>query len=122
MTQPDQSLTNSYPYSVHDYTTNSTIPHMSLYNLTNPIVFDGSDHRCIDNEHLQSCDALRTDPMFQLSAELFTRHFRPVIPILYCVLVLILGVFHAVNALYAENKARLNYPDPDKRHSLYLSK
>ena len=71
LTQPGRCLANSYYYNVRDWT-NSTSTHLS-----NPIVYDGADHSCIDEKHLQSCDALRTDPLFQLSAELFVRHFEP---------------------------------------------
>ena len=68
--QPGQCLANSNHYHVYDWT-NSTSTHLS-----NPIVYDGADHSCIDEKHLQSCDALRTDQLFQLSAELFVRHFK----------------------------------------------
>ena len=68
--QSGQCLANSNHYHVYDWT-NSTSTHLS-----NPIVYDGADHSCIDEKHLQSCDALRTDPLFQQSAELFVRHFE----------------------------------------------
>ena len=70
LTQPGRCLANSNYYNVHDWI-NSTLTHLS-----NPIVYDGADSSCIDEKHLQSCDALRTDQLFQLSAELFVRHFK----------------------------------------------
>ena len=60
--QPGQCLTNSYGY-ICDWT-NSSSPY-----ITNPILYDSADHSCIDHQHLESCDALRSDPMFQLPAE-----------------------------------------------------
>ena len=66
--QPGQCLPNSYGY-IRDWT-NSSLPH-----ITNPILYDSADHSCIDHQHLQSCDALRSEPMFQLPAELLSRHF-----------------------------------------------
>ena len=70
LTQPGRCLAKSNYYNVRDWT-NSTSTHLS-----NPIVYDGADSSCIDENHLQSCDALRTDPLFQLSSELFVRHFE----------------------------------------------
>ena len=112
--QSGQCIANSYHYSVHDYPTNSTVPHLSLYSLTNPIVYDGVGHCCIDDEHLQSCNALRTDPMFQLSAELFTRHFQPGFPIPYFVYMLIPGFLHFLGVVHATDIDRKH--SPEERH------
>ena len=100
LTQPGQCLGNSNYYNVHDWT-NSTAP-----NLSNPIVYDGTDHSCIDERLLQSCDALRTDPLFQLSAELFVRHFKVadgfVFPYFFLILILIIAHYYCV--LLAEDR------------------
>ena len=84
--QPGQCLANSNHYHVYDWT-NSTSHHLS-----NPIVYDGADHSCIDEQHLQSCDSLRTDSMFQLSAELLVRHFKTndgvIFPSYFCLILL----------------------------------
>ena len=70
ITQPGKCLTNSYNYNIRDCQANLSL------NITNPILYDGPDRSCIDNKYIQSCEALRTDPLLQLSAELFTQQFK----------------------------------------------
>ena len=43
--------------------------------MSNPIIYKGDSYSCIDDEHINSCDALRNVPMFQLTSDLFSRHF-----------------------------------------------
>ena len=96
-TQPGQCLANSYNYNIRDYPTNSTS------DLTNPILYDGADHSCIDDKHLQSCDAFRTDQLFQLSAELFVRHFKAPdgIHFPYYISVIVIGFVHLFLAAFS---------------------
>ena len=70
ITQPGKCLAYGYNYNIRDYITTSSS------NATNLILYEGTDYSCIDNKYIQSCEALRTDPILQLSADLFTQQFK----------------------------------------------
>ena len=86
-------------------------------------LFDGAVHCCIDDEHLQSCDALRTDPIFQLSTELFARHFLSLTPIIYFFAMILSGGLHYYYSLNADKWSSGGRNTPQQRQRCtYLSK
>ena len=72
LTQSNRCLESRIDYSVQNIPTSST---NSTLHMSNPIIYKGDSYSCIDNEHINSCDALRNVPMFQLTSDLFSRHF-----------------------------------------------
>ena len=80
LSQPGRCLI-SYSYNIRDVpliiSYNSTLPHTNGI-ITNPIIYQEDGYSCIDEDHIDSCQALRNTTMFQLPSELFTRHFKEV--------------------------------------------
>ena len=80
LSQPGRCLI-SYSYNIRDVpliiSYNSTLPHTNGI-ITNPIIYQENGYSCIDEDHIDSCRALRNTTMFQLPSELFTRHFKEV--------------------------------------------
>ena len=71
MCQNDQCTTNSYNYNIQYMSTNTSTP-----NSMNSILYNGSSYSCIDNEHINTCTALRTNPILQLPIPLFNKYFK----------------------------------------------
>ena len=72
LSQSNRCIESRSDYSVQNIPTIST---NSTLHTSNPIIYKGNSYSCIDNEHINSCDALRSEPMFQLTSDLFSRHF-----------------------------------------------
>ena len=67
--QPNRCTTRSYEYNIQNRFISSNS------NITNPILYNGPNYCCIDDDHFTTCEALRTNPMFQQPADPFSSFF-----------------------------------------------